>query len=127
MAEQLIVCGKPYRILKLLGHGKGGYPYLAEDDGQQVVVKQIHHEPCDYYAFGNKIEAEQRDYERLQAAGIRIPRMLAIDVDAEHIVKEYIEGPTIFELVKTWSGTERLPSLILPRCGTWRTRRRPPG
>ena len=47
MAEQLIVCGKPYRILRLLGHGKGGYSYLAEDDGQQVVVKQIHHEPCE--------------------------------------------------------------------------------
>ena len=71
MAEQLIVCGKPYRILRLLGHGKGGYSFLAEGDGQQVVVKQIHHEPCDYYAFGNRIEAEQRDYERLQAAGIK--------------------------------------------------------
>ena len=98
--EQLIVCGKSYRILRLLGHGKGGYSYLAEDDGQQVVVKQIHHEPCDYYAFGNKIEAERRDYERLQEAGIRIPRMLAIDMGAERLVKEYIEGPTIFELVK---------------------------
>ena len=106
MAEQLIVCGKPYRILRLLGHGKGGYSYLAEDDGQQVVVKQIHHEPCDYYAFGNKIEAEQRDYERLQAAGIRIPQMLAIDVDAEHIVKEYIEGPTVFDLVRDGASAE---------------------
>ena len=106
MEEQLIVCGKPYRILRLLGHGKGGYSYLAEDDGQQVVVKQIHHEPCDYYAFGNKIEAEQRDYERLRAAGIRIPRMLAIDLDAERIVKEYVEGPTVFELVKNGISTE---------------------
>ena len=98
--ETAAVCGKEYRIIRLLGHGKGGYSYLAERDGAHAVLKQIHHEPCDYYAFGNKIEAEQRDYERLQAAGIRIPQMLAIDVDAEHIVKEYIEGPTIFELVK---------------------------
>ena len=113
MAEQLNVCGKSYRILRLLGHGKGGYSYLAEGDGQQVVVKQIHHEPCDYYAFGNKIEAEQRDYERLQAAGIRIPQMLAIDMDAERIVKEYIEGPTIFELVK--SGTSAAPYLAQVR------------
>ena len=90
--EQLIVCGKSYRILRLLGHGKGGYSYLAESEGQPAVIKQIHHEPCDYYAFGNKIEAEQRDYERLRAAGIRIPQMLAIDMDAERIVKEYIEG-----------------------------------
>ena len=109
MAEQLNVCGKSYRILRLLGHGKGGYSYLTEDDGQRVVVKKIHHEPCDYYVFGNKIEAEQRDYERLRAAGIRIPRMLAIDMDAECIVKEYIEGPTIFELIK--SGTSAAPYL----------------
>ena len=106
MGEQLAVCGKTYRILKLLGHGKGGYSYLAEDGGQQVVLKQIHHEPCDYYAFGNKIEAERRDYARLQAADIRMPRMLAIDPEAERIVKEYIEGPTIFDLVKDGVSTD---------------------
>lgn len=83
----------------MLGHGKGGYSYLAETDGMQVVVKQIHHEPCDYYSFGNKIEAEHRDYERLRAAGIRIPEMISIDSEAEIIVKEYIEGDTIFDHV----------------------------
>ena len=109
MDEQWIVCGKTYRILRLLGHGKGGYSYLADSDGQRVVVKQIHHEPCDYYTFGNKIEAERRDYERLKEAGIRIPQMLAIDMDAERIVKTYIEGPTIFELVR--DGTSVAPYL----------------
>ena len=64
------------------------------------MVKQIHHEPCDYYSFGNKIEAECRDYERLLAAGIRIPRMVAVDTDNERIVKEYISGKTVFELVR---------------------------
>ena len=98
--KQWTICGKTYRILKLLGHGKGGYSYLADCDGQRVAVKQIHHEPCDYYTFGNKIKAERRDYERLKEAGIRIPRMLAIDLDAERIVKTYIEGPTVFELVR---------------------------
>lgn len=83
----------------MLGHGKGGYSYLAETDGMQVVVKQIHHEPCDYYSFGNKIEAEHRDYERLRAAGIRIPEMISIDSEAEIIIKEYIEGDTIFDYV----------------------------
>ncbi len=100
MEEKLVVCGREYRIVRLLGHGKGGYSYLAEAGGKQAVVKQIHHEPCDYYTFGNKIEAEQRDYERLQAAGIRIPQMLAIDRDAERIVKEYIAGPTVFDCVR---------------------------
>ena len=94
------LCGKTYRIVRLLGHGKGGYSYLAECEGSPVVVEQIHHEPCDYYAFGDKIGAELRDYGRLLAAGIRIPRMLAHDIETEVIIKEYVKGPTVFELVR---------------------------
>lgn len=91
---------KEYKIVKLLGHGKGGYSYLAEREGKFYVLKQIHHEPCEYYSFGNKIEAEQNDYNRLLQTGIRIPRMLDIDVANERILKEYIDGPTIYDLVK---------------------------
>ena len=89
-----------YKIIKLLGKGKGGYSYLAESDGKQFVLKQIHHEPCDYYTFGNKIEAERNDYQRLLNAGIRIPKMLDIDIENERIIKEYIRGDTIFDMVK---------------------------
>ena len=100
MNDCLTACGKEYRLIRLLGHGKGGYSYLAECDGRQVVLKQIHHEPCDYYTFGNKIEAECRDYQRLKDAGIRIPAMLAVDMGSERIVKEYIEGDTVFDYVR---------------------------
>lgn len=99
--EKWIVNQNCYEEIRLLGHGKGGYSYLVEREGKQYVLKQIHHEPCDYYQFGNKIEAEQRDYQRLKQAGIRIPEMYEIDVEAERIVKDYIEGDTIFEMVKT--------------------------
>lgn len=98
--EILKVNNTDYHIIKLLGKGKGGYSYLARLGDNQVVVKQIHHEPCDYYTFGNKIEAEQNDYERLKIAGIRIPEMLDIDTGSERIVKEYIDGDTIFDMVK---------------------------
>lgn len=93
------VNGKSYEIIKLLGKGKGGYSYLATDGEKQYVLKQIHHEPCDYYQFGNKIEAEMNDYKRLKQIGIRIPEMLDVDVKNERILKEYIEGNTIYELV----------------------------
>ena len=99
-AETMYVNQIEYNIIKLLGHGKGGYSYLAEKDGQYYVLKQIHHEPCDYYTFGNKIEAERNDYYRLLQTGIRIPTMLDIDIENERILKEYIDGPTIYELVK---------------------------
>lgn len=102
--EALSVNGKEYRILSLLGKGKGGYSYLAEaagaGEGGRVVLKQIHHEPCAYYAFGNKIEAERSDYRRLADVGIRMPRLLDIDATNERILKEYIDGPTVAELVR---------------------------
>lgn len=99
MEEILEVNGKPYRILKLLGKGKGGYSYLAEDAAGVYVLKQIHHEPCDYYQFGDKLASEKKDYMRLLAAGIRMPKLLDTDEEKERILKEYIEGPTIYELV----------------------------
>lgn len=91
---------KDYRLEKLLGKGKGGYSYLASCGGKFFVLKQIHHEPCNYYQFGNKIMAELNDYERLKNAGIRIPLMIAHDVQNERILKEYIDGPTIEQLAK---------------------------
>ena len=100
MDRTVRVNGAEYEIIRLLGHGKGGYSYLASSDGRKVVVKQIHHEPCDYYTFGNKIESEKNDYRRLLEAGIRIPRMIGIDETSERIVKEYIDGPVIFDLVR---------------------------
>lgn len=97
--EEMTVNGKSYRVIKLLGKGKGGYSYLAEDDGGQYVLKQIHHEPCDYYQFGDKLQSELRDYQRLLNIGIPLPKLLEADVEAERILKEYIEGPTIAQLV----------------------------
>ena len=100
MPERLTVNGIEYSIIKLLGKGKGGYSYLAERDGKKYVLKQIHHEPCDYYNFGNKIESEIRDYSTLVNIGIRMPKMLAVDVENERILKEYIDGYTIFDIVE---------------------------
>ena len=100
MDDTMAVNGVEYTVIKPLGHGKGGYSYLALRGGKHVVLKQIHHEPCDYYSFGNKIEAERHDYGQLKNAGIRVPKMIDIDVAAERIVKEYIEGETIFDMVR---------------------------
>ena len=97
--ERLIVNAKEYTVVKLLGKGKGGCSYLALDGDKRVVVKQIHHEPCDYYQFGNKIEAEINDYNRLNSIGIAMPKMIDADVQEERIVKEYIDGKTVYEMV----------------------------
>ena len=97
--DMLTVNRKEYQIIKLLGKGKGGYSYLAQKDDRQYVLKQIHHEPCSYYQFGDKIQSEMNDYKKLSSIGIRMPAMLEVDVQNERILKEYIEGTTIYDLV----------------------------
>lgn len=98
--ENIEVNGKNFSIKKLLGKGKGGYSYLAEKYGKNYTLKQIHHEPCDYFQFGNKIEAESRDYQRLLEAGINIPKLYEIDFEKEIVLKEFIDGEDIVSLVK---------------------------
>ena len=66
----------PLANCPLLGRGKGGYTWLAERGGTRYALKQIHHEPCDYYQFGDKMAAELRDYQTLSALGVPIPRLL---------------------------------------------------
>ena len=97
--EIISVNGKDYEIEKLLGKGKGGYSYLSKRGGKEYVLKQIHHEPCSYYQFGNKIQSEIDDYKRLSAIGIKMPVMIEVDVENERILKEYIPGETIYDLV----------------------------
>lgn len=98
--ETMYVNEKEYRVIRLLGKGKGGYSYLVADDTGEYVLKQIHHEPCAYYQFGDKLASELRDYERLRKIGIPIPKLLAVDQQQERILKEYIPGDTIDVLVK---------------------------
>ncbi len=117
MSNTLFVNGKQYSILKLLGKGKGGYSYLAQIGEAYVVVKQIHHEPCSYYQFGNKMEAEVSDYKRLKAIGITMPEMLDVDMASERIVKEYIDGDTVYELVLKEQLPESCLRQIREMCG----------
>lgn len=97
--QQIDVNGKPYSVVKLLGRGKGGYSYLVNGGGKDYVLKQIHHEPCDYYQFGDKLQSELRDYARLKELGITMPELYETDIPNERILKEYIAGDTIAELV----------------------------
>lgn len=55
--DTIQVNGQPYTVTRLLGKGKGGYSYLAQGSEGPVVVKQIHHEPCSYYQFGDKLQS----------------------------------------------------------------------
>ena len=84
MDKKMVVNEKEYEILKLLGKGKGGYSYLASDGTQRYVLKQIHHEPCDYYQFGDKLQSERDAYRWLKQIGIRMPPPGSVTVTLQY-------------------------------------------
>lgn len=92
--------GNNYEILKLLGKGKGGYSYLAKSADCQVVFKKMHYEPCDTYQFeDNKLASELRDYKTLKNVGISLPELYYFNLEEQYLIKEYIEGETLAEIV----------------------------
>ena len=117
MPDTLTVNDTAYPVLRLLGKGKGGYSYLVTDGTARYVLKQIHHEPCEYYTFGDKLQAELRDYETLRKLGIPMPRLLAVDHGQERILKEYIAGPTVSELLKEGRMDPGWPAQVRAMCG----------
>lgn len=114
--DKMTVNGRTFSVVRLLGRGKGGYSYLVTDGAAQYVLKQIHHEPCDYYQFGNKLESELRDYARLSEIGVPMPKLLDTDVAQERILKEFIDGETIFDLVKQERMEERYLAQMRALC-----------
>ena len=111
------MAGRSWRVERLLGRGKGGYSWLVtgrKPVGQaeapenkpapapeySAVLKQLHHEPCEYYSFGDKFKSEMNDYAKLCALGVPLPEMYASDRNRELILKEYIDGESAMELAR---------------------------
>lgn len=92
--------GKTLEIIKHIGKGKGGNSYLAVLDHRQVVYKEIHYEPNDTYTFeSNKLKSELRDYKTLKSIGIKVPDLIYHNDEKQFLIKEYIDGQTIAEIV----------------------------
>jgi len=94
------VNGTIVEIIKHIGKGKGGDSYLARYNNRNVVFKKMHYEPCDTYTFeNNKLQSELRDYNTLKKVGITIPELICYDDEQQFLIKEYVDGMTVAELV----------------------------
>jgi len=84
----------------MIAKGKGGYTYRAKMEEAEVILKQIHYEPCAYYQFEeNKLSSELRDYETLRGLGMPVPRLLFFDQEKQFLIKEYVPGDTLAKIV----------------------------
>lgn len=104
---------------KLLGKGKGGYSYLVNWNNKKCVLKQFHHEEVFYYNFSDsKLSLELRDYETLKKVDILIPELYDFDEKNEMLIKEYIDGPTCFDLVKENRMRDDIISQVRSMCSS---------
>jgi len=96
-------------IIQLLGKGKSGYSYLAGLQHRQVVLKTMHNEQVSYYTFAKpKVELELDSYRILKDSGIKIPVIIGYSLEEQFIVKEYIHGTTVSEILKNQAVSENL-------------------
>lgn len=90
----------PYRLTAVLGKGKSGVSYLAENDQHQRVLKIMHDEPVPFYTFSeNKVRLEVTAYEQLCALDLAIPRLFVYDEARNYLLKEYLPGQTAAVIV----------------------------
>lgn len=105
--KEFCIESKSYRHIRLLGHGKGGYSYLVKRRGNFYVVKKIHHEPCSCYHFGDKIQTEEDCYLYLRKIHILVPFCYCIDHEQELVLKQYIKGRNIADLLRKGEDVSR--------------------
>lgn len=116
MVKEMKINNIEYTIIKYLGKGKSGYSYLAQKADKYYVIKQIHHEPCDYYSFGDKLEAELNSYKTLKNINITMPILIDVDKEKECIVKEYIDGPILIDLIANNTISDEYIAQIFDMC-----------
>jgi TP53 regulating kinase-like protein len=99
----------PLTVVRLLGKGKSGYSYLAENGNDRVVLKIMHDEPVAYYTFHDKkVNLEVSAYHRLNELKIKIPRLLGYDSDQQFLIKEYIDGKTASDYISSGNISEKI-------------------
>lgn len=97
-----------YSIRALLGKGKSGLSYLVESERKRRVLKVMHHEPCPYYTFDDKVNSEVDAYERLRALRVSVPTLYEFDLKREYLIKEYIEGQRAAEYIASGLMNDRV-------------------
>lgn len=101
-SKTMTVNGTPYDVIRLLGRGNGGYSFLVQSQTHpptRYVLKQIYYGPYDYYQYANKMQSEIQNYRKLRELGVKLPSLFDVDLERDRILKEYIDGPTVYELV----------------------------
>jgi serine/threonine-protein kinase len=116
-----------YRVLKLLGQGKFGVTFLAQDESVPVaprcVIKQLRPATTESYIIEMAGVLFKREAETLSKIGThpQVPRLLDYVEDHQpfYLVQEYINGSTLHQEIKqsgplSQAGVKQFLSEMLP-------------
>ena len=115
--QKIKIKDKEFIIKEFIGKGKSAYSYLIEHEYEKYVLKKMHDEPCAYYTFGDKLQSELGAYNKLKEIGIRIPALFVANAEEQYLIKEYIEGQTVAEMVADNKLTDKHFKQIFNMCG----------
>lgn len=97
----------PYRLSREIGRGKSAISYLYHQEAEaltdalpaQIVLKRYCSTPEQTIPYAQALEFELCSYDRLEQSKIGHPRLLAFCADAYCLVKEFIAGELIIDLL----------------------------
>lgn len=97
--HEIIVNSRVYPIVNELGVGKSGISYLCNNADKLVTIKKLEQFDSNYIPFEEALNVEINSYKKLIQIGIRIPKLIDYDAVNKCIVKEYISGDVLMNLI----------------------------
>lgn len=97
--QEIIVNSRVYSIVNELGKGKSGISYLCNEADKLVTIKKLEKSDLNYIPFEEALNVEINSYKKLIQIGIRIPKLIDYDPVNNCIVKEYISGDVLMNLI----------------------------
>eukprot|EP00920_Eleutheroschizon_duboscqi_P025341 GHVT01062438.1.p3 GENE.GHVT01062438.1~~GHVT01062438.1.p3 ORF type:complete len:149 (+),score=31.68 GHVT01062438.1:144-590(+) len=84
--------------------------------------KAYRHPALDASLTGSRLAGEGRSLLRSRKAGVDVPAVYHVDASNGILVIEWVDGPTVKELLQTWKTQRRCPQVLLavkaPNCRT---------
>ena len=106
--DAIVLDGQRYTCTAELGRGKSAVSYRYTHADHSITVKHFMDTPDSHVPLERAVDFEVTSYQRMCAAGVHVPRLLAVNEEQRLLVKEYIAGKPLIEWVLSSTMTDAL-------------------